>query len=46
MGEMAELLTSSQRVTPARLRQVKFEFKQPALEDALRDLTRGTGATS
>ncbi len=46
MGEMAELLTSSQRVTPTRLRQSKFEFEYPALEDALRDLTRGTGATS
>lgn len=46
MGEMAELLLSSQRVAPARLLQAKFEFEHPALEDSLRDLTRNKGASS
>jgi hypothetical protein len=37
-GEMAEVVTSGQRVVPARLRELGYEFRQPELEPALRDV--------
>jgi uncharacterized protein len=36
LGEMAELLLSSQRVTPARLQRSGYTFRHPTLEGALR----------
>jgi hypothetical protein len=38
LGEMAELLVKGQRVAPKRLRDAGFEFRHPALEEALTDL--------
>lgn len=38
-GEMAQLLLDGQRVLPARLLDAGFEFRFPALEPALRNLT-------
>jgi uncharacterized protein len=46
LGEMAELLVRGQRVAPRKLRECNFEFTHAALEDALRDLLRGTGAST
>ncbi len=40
MGEMAELLISSQRVAPRRLLDREFEFRYRAIDAALADLTR------
>jgi uncharacterized protein (TIGR01777 family) len=37
-GEMAEVVTTGQRVVPRRLRELGFEFRFPALEPALRDV--------
>jgi uncharacterized protein len=37
-GEMAEVVTTGQRVVPRRLRELGFEFRHPALEPALRDV--------
>lgn len=37
-GEMAEVVTTGQRVVPRRLRELGFEFRYPALEPALRDV--------
>jgi uncharacterized protein (TIGR01777 family) len=37
-GEMAEMVTTGQRVVPARLRQLGYEFRHPELEPALRDV--------
>jgi uncharacterized protein (TIGR01777 family) len=37
-GEMAEIVTTGQRVVPAALRQLGFEFRHPDLEAALRDV--------
>jgi uncharacterized protein (TIGR01777 family) len=37
-GEMAEMVTTGQRVVPARLRQLGYEFLHPELEPALRDV--------
>lgn len=37
-GEMAEIVTGGQRVVPARLRQLGYEFRHPELEPALRDV--------
>ncbi len=39
LGEMAELLLSSQRVAPRRLLEAKFDYSCLTPEDALRDLT-------
>jgi uncharacterized protein (TIGR01777 family) len=40
-GEMADaLLLSGARVEPARLREAGFEFKQPEIEGALRDILK------
>jgi NAD dependent epimerase/dehydratase family enzyme len=36
LGEMAELLLSSQRVTPSRLQASGYTFRHPTLEGALR----------
>jgi hypothetical protein len=40
LGEMAELLVKGQRVAPRRLREKRFAFRYPLLEDALADLLR------
>lgn len=37
-GEMAEIVTTGQRVVPARLRQLGYAFRHPELEPALRDV--------
>ena len=37
-GEMAQIVTTGQRVVPARLQALGFEFGQPAIEPALRDV--------
>jgi len=37
-GEMAEMVTEGQRVLPARLRELGYEFHQPEVEAALRDV--------
>lgn len=38
-GEMAEIVTTGQRAVPARLNELGYDFRQPALEAALRDAT-------
>ena len=40
-GEMAEIVTGGQRVLPARLRDLGYEFRHPELEAALRDVLGG-----
>lgn len=40
-GEMAEIVTTGQRVVPARLRQLGYAFRHPELEPALRDVLCG-----
>jgi NAD dependent epimerase/dehydratase family enzyme len=37
-GEMAQIVTTGQRVIPRRLEQLGFAFGQPQLEAALRDV--------
>jgi uncharacterized protein len=37
-GDMAEIVTTGQRVVPARLEQLGYQFRQPELEPALRDV--------
>jgi uncharacterized protein len=37
-GEMAEIVTTGQRVVPSRLTQLGYEFRYPDLEAALRDV--------
>jgi uncharacterized protein len=37
-GDMAEIITTGQRVVPARLEQLGYQFRQPELEPALRDV--------
>ncbi len=37
-GEMAEVVTTGQRVIPARLRDLGYRFRHPDLEPALRDV--------
>ncbi len=37
-GEMAEIVTSGQRVVPARLRQLGYEFAHPEVAPALQDV--------
>jgi uncharacterized protein (TIGR01777 family) len=37
-GEMAQIVTGGQRVLPARLRDLGYEFRHPELEAALRDV--------
>ncbi len=38
-GEMAMIVTTGQRAVPARLTELGYDFRQPDLEDALRDAT-------
>jgi uncharacterized protein len=40
-GQMAEIVTSGQRVLPRRLMQLGFRFGYPELEPALRDVLTG-----
>jgi uncharacterized protein (TIGR01777 family) len=37
-GEMAQIVVTGQRVVPARLNQLGYEFRHPDLEAALRDV--------
>ncbi|HTX33127.1 MAG TPA: TIGR01777 family oxidoreductase [Solirubrobacteraceae bacterium] len=37
-GEMAEIITTGQRVIPRRLEQLGFRFRHPELDSALRDV--------
>lgn len=37
-GEMSEMVTTGQRVVPARLRTLGYEFRHPMLEPALRNV--------
>jgi uncharacterized protein (TIGR01777 family) len=41
-GEMSDIVTTGQRAVPARLTELGYEFRQPGLEDALRDATGST----
>jgi hypothetical protein len=41
-GEMAEIVTTGQRVVPARLRELGYEFRHPEVEEALRDVLKGS----
>jgi len=45
-GEMAEIVTTGQRAVPARLTELGYRFRQPELEQALRDATGSTRAES
>lgn len=45
-GEMADIVTTGQRAVPARLTELGYAFKQPALEPALADATGSTRAGS
>jgi uncharacterized protein len=40
-GEMASIVTTGQRVVPARLMELGYEFRKPDLETALRSATGG-----
>lgn len=37
-GEMAELVVTEQRVVPARLERMSFDFRYPRIESALNDV--------
>jgi uncharacterized protein (TIGR01777 family) len=39
-GDMAEIVTTGQRVVPARLEQLGYRFRDPELEPALRDVLK------
>jgi NAD dependent epimerase/dehydratase family enzyme len=41
-GQMAEMVTTGQRVVPARLGQLGYRFHHPELEEALRDVLAPT----
>lgn len=41
-GEMAEMVTTGQRVLPARLRELGYDFRHPDVEPALRDVLGGS----
>ena len=41
-GEMSEMVTTGQRVVPARLRELGYEFRHPDVEAALRDVLGGS----
>lgn len=41
-GEMAEIVTKGQRVVPARLGSIGYEFRHPEVEPALRDVLSGS----
>jgi NAD dependent epimerase/dehydratase family enzyme len=36
---MSDIVTTGQRAVPARLTELGYRFRQPDLEDALRDAT-------
>jgi NAD dependent epimerase/dehydratase family enzyme len=38
-GEMASIVTTGQRAVPARLQELGYGFRQPDLEQALREAT-------
>jgi uncharacterized protein (TIGR01777 family) len=38
-GEMSNVVTTGVNMVPARLRELGYAFRRPALEDALRDAT-------
>jgi NAD dependent epimerase/dehydratase family enzyme len=40
LGEFANVIVEGQRVVPARLLDTGFEFKHPALEEALRGILK------
>jgi uncharacterized protein (TIGR01777 family) len=40
-GEMGDIVITGQRAVPARLTELGYKFRQPELEPALRDATRG-----
>jgi uncharacterized protein (TIGR01777 family) len=42
-GEMAEIVTTGQRVIPRRLQEAGFEFRHPGLEPALREVLSAPG---
>lgn len=41
-GEMAEMVTTGQRVVPARLQALGYRFRHPDVEPALRDVLAGS----
>jgi uncharacterized protein len=41
-GEMAQIVTTGQRVVPSRLAQLGYTFRHPELEPALRDVLRNS----
>jgi uncharacterized protein len=41
-GEMASIVTTGQRAVPARLTELGYRFRRPALEPAIRDATGST----
>lgn len=41
-GEMSEIVTTGQRVVPARLRELGYDFRHPEVEAALRDVLSGS----
>jgi len=45
-GQMAEIVTTGQRAVPARLTELGYRFRQPDLEEALRDATGSRRAGS
>src|SRR5579875_2776702 len=40
-GEMAEIITTGQRVIPRRLSELRYQFRHPRVEEALRDVLGG-----
>jgi uncharacterized protein (TIGR01777 family) len=42
-GEMAQIVTTGQRVIPRRLQEAGFEFRHPDLEPALRQVLSASG---
>jgi uncharacterized protein len=42
-GEMSDVVTTGQRVVPAKLQRLGYEFKYEQLEPALRDILEGNG---
>jgi NAD dependent epimerase/dehydratase family enzyme len=41
-GQMAQIVTTGQRVIPAGLGRLGFEFRHPVIEPALRDVLGGS----
>jgi NAD dependent epimerase/dehydratase family enzyme len=42
-GEMADIVLTGQRVRPARLLELGFQFQQPEIGPALKNVLGGTG---